>query len=77
MSAAMPTVGMRCLAGGVFTMGSEHFYPKERPCRRVRVDEFWIDATPGRTVDAFDSQMRNAVARTQSVCVGAKSAQRA
>jgi len=37
--------GMRRLPGGVFTMGSERFYPEERPRRRVRVDAFWIDET--------------------------------
>lgn len=40
------TSGMRLLAGGEFTMGSERFYPEERPRRRVRVDPFWIDDTP-------------------------------
>ena len=34
------------IAGGVFTMGSENFYPEEAPKRRVRVDPFRIDATP-------------------------------
>ena len=38
--------GMRRLPGGVFTMGSERFYPEERPRRRVRVDAFWIDESP-------------------------------
>jgi sulfatase modifying factor 1 len=37
---------MRRLPGGVFTMGSERFYPEERPVRRVRVDPFWIDEIP-------------------------------
>lgn len=27
-------------------MGSENFYPEERPLRRVKVDSFWIDPTP-------------------------------
>jgi formylglycine-generating enzyme required for sulfatase activity len=27
-------------------MGSERFYPEERPLRRVRVGPFWIDETP-------------------------------
>jgi len=40
------TAGMRHLAGGAFTMGSERFYPEEKPRRRVRVDPFWIDETP-------------------------------
>lgn len=38
--------GMRRIAGGAFTMGSERFYPEERPTRRVRVGDFWIDETP-------------------------------
>ena len=37
---------MKRLEGGTFTMGSERFYPEERPRRRVRVDPFWIDETP-------------------------------
>jgi formylglycine-generating enzyme len=37
---------MRRLPGGLFTMGSERFYPEEAPARRVRVDPFWIDETP-------------------------------
>jgi len=38
--------GMRHLPGGTFSMGSDRFYPEERPRRRVRVDPFWIDETP-------------------------------
>jgi formylglycine-generating enzyme required for sulfatase activity len=38
--------GMVRLDGGVFTMGSDAFYPEERPSRRVKVDAFWIDAGP-------------------------------
>jgi formylglycine-generating enzyme len=38
--------GMRHLPGGEFPMGSEYFYPEERPRRRVCVDAFWIDETP-------------------------------
>jgi formylglycine-generating enzyme required for sulfatase activity len=34
------------LPGGEFAMGSEAFYPEERPVRRVRVDGFRIDRTP-------------------------------
>src|SRR5215468_7121465 len=29
--------------GGTFRMGSESFYPEERPVREVSVDRFWID----------------------------------
>src|SRR2546425_949925 len=31
------------LPGGTFRMGSERFYPEERPIREVSVDSFWID----------------------------------
>jgi len=37
---------MRHLPGGSFVMGSDRFYPEERPRREVRVDPFWIDETP-------------------------------
>lgn len=40
------THGMQRLPGAVFPMGSDNFYPEERPRRSVRVDAFWIDATP-------------------------------
>ena len=29
--------------GGTFRMGSEEFYPEERPVHTVSVDDFWID----------------------------------
>jgi formylglycine-generating enzyme required for sulfatase activity len=32
--------------GGEFRMGSNDFYPEERPVRRVGVDGFWIDEHP-------------------------------
>ena len=38
--------GMRWIPGGAFSMGSEDFYPEERPVRRVQVDGFWIDERP-------------------------------
>src|SRR6185312_13679372 len=44
--------GMRWLAGGTFAMGSEDFYPEERPVRQVAVDGFWID-THAVTADEF------------------------
>lgn len=37
---------MQWIEGAAFFMGSEHFYPEERPVRKVRVDSFWIDETP-------------------------------
>jgi formylglycine-generating enzyme required for sulfatase activity len=38
--------GMKSLPGGVFTMGSDRFYPEEKPRRRVSVSPFSIDVTP-------------------------------
>src|SRR3569833_1749332 len=41
-----PTREMVGLPGGVFRMGCDHFYPEERPERRVRVAAFQIDKYP-------------------------------
>ena len=38
-----PAEGMTWIPGGSFLMGSEDFYPEERPVRRVSVDGFWMD----------------------------------
>ena len=43
---AKPDAGMEWIAGGEFKMGSEEFYPEERPVQNVRVDGFWIDRCP-------------------------------
>ena len=34
---------MAWVPGGKFLMGSEDFYPEERPARHVEVDGFWMD----------------------------------
>jgi formylglycine-generating enzyme required for sulfatase activity len=34
------------IPGGTFLMGSNDFYPEERPAHRVVVDGFWMDAHP-------------------------------
>src|SRR5207342_3239696 len=34
------------LPAGTFRMGSDSFYPEERPVREVSVDGFWIDRHP-------------------------------
>ena len=38
--------GMVAVPGGDFLMGSDAFYPAERPVHRVAVEAFWIDARP-------------------------------
>jgi sulfatase modifying factor 1 len=47
-----PPAGMVRVPGGTFLMGSDDFYPEERPAHRVFVDEFLMDAHPV-TVAAF------------------------
>ena len=37
---------MVAVPGGEFEMGSNAFYPEERPVHRVAVEAFWIDARP-------------------------------
>ena len=37
---------MQYIAGGSFAMGSEDFYPEERPVHAVSVEGFWIDVHP-------------------------------
>jgi formylglycine-generating enzyme required for sulfatase activity len=42
---------MAWVPGGSFLMGSEEFYPEERPVREVSVDGFWIDVHPVTVAD--------------------------
>ena len=37
---------MTWIAGGTFQMGSDTFYPEERPSHAVTVDGFWIERCP-------------------------------
>ena len=52
------------IEGGAFRMGSDHHYPEERPSHRVKVDGFFIDATP-----VTNAQFRAFVAATEHVTV--------
>src|SRR3954453_17781440 len=41
-----PAPNMSWISGGTFRMGSDDFYPEERPVHAVTVDGFWIDEHP-------------------------------
>ncbi|MGW5364319.1 formylglycine-generating enzyme family protein [Actinopolymorpha pittospori] len=41
-----PGKKMVWVPGGTFAMGSQDFYPEERPVRQVDVDGFWMDEHP-------------------------------
>lgn len=42
---------MRGVSPGTFAMGSEEFYPEERPVHRVEFDGFWVDEHPVTVAD--------------------------
>lgn len=46
LSEPLAPQGMYRVPGGVFHMGSENFYPDERPVRRIRVASFFMDIAP-------------------------------
>src|ERR671910_3699716 len=46
MARGAVTAEMVRVPAGTFRMGSERFYPEERPVRGVAVGEFWIDRAP-------------------------------
>lgn len=50
--------------GGAFVMGSDDFYPEERPAHRVAVDGFWMDEHP-----VTNAEFRRFVAATGHVTV--------
>ena len=37
---------MTLIRGGTFRMGSDDFYPEERPVHQVEVGDFWMDTQP-------------------------------
>jgi formylglycine-generating enzyme len=43
--------GMVWIPGGDFLMGSDEFYPEERPVRRMWVEGFWMDQHPVTNAD--------------------------
>lgn len=56
--------GMSRVPGGTFLMGSDDFYPEERPLCRVAVDGFWMDEHP-----VTNAQFRRFVKATDHVTV--------
>jgi sulfatase modifying factor 1 len=46
MNSAARHKGMAWIPGGEFAMGSQDFYPEERPVHGARVAGFWMDAHP-------------------------------
>lgn len=45
------TSDMVLVPGGVFAMGSDDFYPDERPVHKRSVDAFWVDRHPVTNAD--------------------------
>ena len=43
------------IPGGTFLMGSEDFYPEERPVHEVAVDGLWMDEHESRCASSADS----------------------
>ena len=43
--------GMTWIPDGTFAMGSDRFYPEERPVHHVTVDGFWMDEKPVTAAD--------------------------
>ena len=48
---APPFEQMIWIPGGTFQMGSDDFYPEERPVHKVAVDGFWMDAHPVTNIE--------------------------
>ena len=51
MNGDSPAPGMAWVPGGESLMGSDSFYPEERPVRRVAVAGFWMDQHPVTAAD--------------------------
>lgn len=61
-SGRRPGPDMVWIPGGAYRMGSDHHYPEEAPAHPVKVDGFWMDATP-----VTNGQFRQFVASTGHV----------
>jgi formylglycine-generating enzyme required for sulfatase activity len=60
--------GLVFVAGGVFAMGDDRFYPEERPVRQVEVDGFWMDEHP-----VTAAEFRRFVRQTKYVTIAERS----
>src|ERR671927_579812 len=63
-----PFKHMVWIPGGTFLMGSDAFYPEERPAHRVSVDGFWMDDHP-----VTNAEFRRFVEATGYVTVAERS----
>ena len=63
-----PAKGMVWVPGGPFLMGSDAFYPEERPARRATVGGFWMDVYP-----VTNTAFRQFVAATGYVTIAERS----
>lgn len=63
-----PAKDMVWVPGGPFLMGSDAFYPEERPARRATVGGFWMDAYP-----VTNAAFRRFVAATGYVTIAERS----
>ena len=61
------TQGMRQMEGGIFLMGSDRFYPEERPARKVQQgDDFAVHGAASSAARAAMRQGRQRVAVAES-----------
>ncbi len=49
-----PFAQMVWIPGGTFQMGSDNFYPEERPVHKATVDGFWMDEHPVTNIEFED-----------------------
>jgi formylglycine-generating enzyme required for sulfatase activity len=58
--------GMTWIPGGTFRMGSNDFYPEERPVHRVTMDGFWVDKYAVTNAEFRRLSKRQATSRLQN-----------
>ncbi len=63
----LPNADMVWIPGGMFHMGSENFYPEERPIHEVTVDGFWRHSISLASADARTLSFKAIQSKTESV----------